>query len=264
VYIAQEKASDTYCGRILQGLPEHSAEFAVSYPDFIPIEATQSLTVGVSEEAYGRRQGEVNEQVTTALNSIFGEENLNNIPTFIPILRVGLASHLIHYASYDGLLDPARPHLGKLLPDTSPLRRTTLFACPEITALREHVRIAMPWEGHYKFFKPATGLPPHVMIYAHLKEIKQNVAAMPDRLFQQIESRGMLGDLSLDQITRAVEDGPRLTAMANDIAALRRIVQEGNVSAGGSHGRSAARQNIRLVCEFKHGDGKYCVCMSEL
>jgi len=106
-------------------------------------------------------------------------------------------------------------------------------------------------------FKPATGLPPHVMIYAHLKETNHNVSAMPDRIFQQIESRGMLGDLSLVQITRAVEDGHRLTTMANGIAALRRIVQEGIISAGGSHDRSAARQNIRLVCEFKHGDGKY-------
>ena len=28
-YIAQEMASDTYCGRILQGLPEHSPEFVI-------------------------------------------------------------------------------------------------------------------------------------------------------------------------------------------------------------------------------------------
>ena len=45
VYIAQEKASDTYCGRILQGLPEHSPEFAVSYPDFVPIDPERSVSV---------------------------------------------------------------------------------------------------------------------------------------------------------------------------------------------------------------------------
>ena len=45
VYIAQEKASDTYCGRILQGLPEHSPEFAVSYPDFVPIDPERSISV---------------------------------------------------------------------------------------------------------------------------------------------------------------------------------------------------------------------------
>ena len=33
VYVVQEKASDEYCGKILAGLPEHSAEFSVSYPD---------------------------------------------------------------------------------------------------------------------------------------------------------------------------------------------------------------------------------------
>jgi hypothetical protein len=47
VYIAQKKASDTYCGRILQGLPEHLPEFAVSYPDFVPINPQQSLQNGV-------------------------------------------------------------------------------------------------------------------------------------------------------------------------------------------------------------------------
>jgi hypothetical protein len=33
VYVAQEKASDEYCGKILSGLPEHDARFSVSYPD---------------------------------------------------------------------------------------------------------------------------------------------------------------------------------------------------------------------------------------
>jgi hypothetical protein len=56
VYIAQEKASDTYCGRILQGLPEHSPEFAVSYPDFVPIDLKQSLESGVSETELVERQ----------------------------------------------------------------------------------------------------------------------------------------------------------------------------------------------------------------
>ena len=45
--------------------------------------------------------------------------------------------------------------------------------------------------------------------------------------------------------------------IANDVAALGRIVQEGSISTGGGHSTSAARQNIRLVCEFKHEDGKY-------
>jgi hypothetical protein len=40
VYVVQEKASDQYCGRILAGLDELSAAFAVSYPDFVPIEVS--------------------------------------------------------------------------------------------------------------------------------------------------------------------------------------------------------------------------------
>ena len=31
--------------RILQGLPEHSPEFAVSYPDFVPIDPERSVSV---------------------------------------------------------------------------------------------------------------------------------------------------------------------------------------------------------------------------
>ena len=74
VYIAQEKASDTYCGRILQGLPEHEPEFAVSYPEFFACELIQSLTSEVSEEEYGAKQAEVDNSVMLALNSIFGKE----------------------------------------------------------------------------------------------------------------------------------------------------------------------------------------------
>ena len=55
VYIAQEKASDTYCCRILQGLPEHLPEFAVSYPDFVPIDPQESLEGGVIEADYHER-----------------------------------------------------------------------------------------------------------------------------------------------------------------------------------------------------------------
>ena len=231
VYIAQEKASDTFCGRILQGLPEHAPEFAVSYPDFVPIEAIQCLTGGVSEEDYGAKQAEVNGLVMQALQSIFGPDHLNKNPDFIPILRIGLASHLIHYDSYDRPLDIIRPELGKLVPDRSPLRRTTLFTTPMITALKEHVRIAMPWQKHYRYFKPATGLPPHVLMYAYIRDVQQDVNDIPRRLEELLDSRQMLGGVPINQITdriiNAVENGAMLRSLTRDVATIMALVRDG-------------------------------------
>ena len=47
VYVVQEQASDEICGRILAGLPEHSAEFAASYADFIPIDPEQVSAISL-------------------------------------------------------------------------------------------------------------------------------------------------------------------------------------------------------------------------
>ena len=100
-----------------------------------------------------------------------------------------------------------------------------LFTNPAITDLKEHVQIAMPWEKHYKLFKAATGLPPQVIIYSYLKGLKEDINVIPQKLEQILESRKIVGQLSLDQITRAVEQGPRWTAMANDLLALRSMIQ---------------------------------------
>ena len=61
----------------------------------------------------------------------------------------------------------------------------------------------------------------------------------------------MIGQLSLDQITRVVEHSPRLTALTNDLSALRSMIQEGHASAGsGINLRTAARPNIRLIHKY--------------
>ena len=78
------------------------------------------------------------------------------------------------------------------------------------------------WENHYKFLKPATGLPPKKIIYTYIKGLKHDVNSIPTRLEEVLDSQKMLGQLSLDQITRrAVEQGPRLTAIVNDRSVLR-------------------------------------------
>jgi hypothetical protein len=205
VYIAQEKASDTYCGRILQGLPEHSPEFAVSYPDFVPIDLQQSLESGVSETELAERQKVVDHQVRRALESIFGEENLRAFPSIHRLLRIGLASHLIHFENYTKPVYATDPR--PILPPTASLRMTPLFTNPAIQSLKQHVAVAMPWESHYTYFKPASGLPPHVILYAYIKGLDTKLDGLPQMIEDLLDKRQMAGPLSLDQIARAVENG---------------------------------------------------------
>ena len=250
VYIVHEKASDTYCGRILQGLPEHSPEFAVSYPDFVPIDLKQSMESGVSETELADRQRVVDVQVNDALDLIFGNETLSAFPSIRKLLRIGLASHLNHLEGFSGPVYPSDPR--PILPANSVLRQTPLFTNPRIQQLKEHVTIAMPWESHYKYFKPASGLPPHVVIFAHLKSLDVRIQEMPRKKEELLDKRSMAGPLSLDQIARAVENGPRMSSMASDIAALRRIVQDNNpsVEGGGAGTGVLVNQHLSQDCMY--------------
>ncbi|KAL7524621.1 hypothetical protein ACHAWF_001023, partial [Thalassiosira exigua] len=72
--------------RIHTGLPEHLPEFAVSYPDFVPIDPTQSITAGVAEEAFIAKLAEVNAKVRVAIDSIFGKENLDRYRRLLALL----------------------------------------------------------------------------------------------------------------------------------------------------------------------------------
>lgn len=257
VYIVHEKASDTYCGRILQGLPEHSPEFAVSYPDFVPLDLQQSMDNGISEMELADRQAVVDREVTEALHALFGAENLAAFPSIQKLLRIGLASHLQHLDSYSGPVYPtdARP----IISNASILRLTPLYTNPRIQALKEHIAIAMPWESHYKYFKPASGLPPHVILYAYIKELDVKVQGIPNKIEELLDRRNMAGDLSLDQIARAVENGPRMAAMAADLAALRRAnaVLNNDVGTGaGTPDNNPGTVTARLHRQFRHPDGK--------
>lgn len=261
VYIVHEKASDTYCGRILQGLPEHSPEFAVSYPDFVPLDLKQSMDSGISETELAERQVVVDREVNFALDSIFGVENLRAFPSIRRLLRIGLASHLIHYEAYDNPVYASDPR--PVVPANSKLRASPLFTNPRILALKQHVAIAMPWESHYKYFSPATGIPPHVMIYAYIKSLDVKVENMPQKIEEILDRRQMAGPLSLDQIATAVENGPRITAIANDIAALRRVIQENGVVRGNTDTQASTSVNpltqqplARLQRQYQHPDGK--------
>ena len=258
VYIVHEKASDTYCGRILQGLPEHSPEFAVSYPDFVPLDLKQSLEDGIHEAELAERQKEIDAKVNDALNSIFGIEILAAFPTIRKLLRIGLASHLIHYDSLSKPVYQADPR--PILPANSALHRTAIFTNPRVLELKQYVSIAMPWEGHYKYFAPASGLPPHVMIYAYIKSLDMKIQNIPQKIEELLDRRNMMGALSLDQIARAVENGPRISAMINDIATMKRRMENNiniTVQAGASEGAGRAIvRRARPHYQYKHPDGK--------
>ena len=124
------------------------------------------------EEQYQERKDKVDEEVTETLNSIFGRERLESFLTIDKFLRVGLASHLLHLEKIE-----------KLLPPDAKIRQTALFTNPRVAALKEHVRVAMPWQGHYKYFKiEATGLPAHVSLLYGQEAIKHQIDNIPGKI----------------------------------------------------------------------------------
>lgn len=69
-------------------------------------------------------------------------------------------------------------------------------------------------------------------------------------------------NLSLEQIAHAVEKGPRMAAMARDLAALRNSMNHssavGAVTNASGGERIATQQPLaRLHVQYKHSDGKY-------
>ena len=201
----------------------------------------------------------VNDEVNLVLDLIFGAENLSKYPTIRPLLRIGLASHLHHY---DSLARPVyHSQQRPTLPQNSVLRNIALFTNPRVLALKEHVRIAMPWDDHYKYFKKASGLPPHVLIFAQIQGVHKDVHAIPSKLESILDERQMAGPVSLAQIGRVVDESPQMRSMINDMAELKAMMQrrmpgaaDGAVAGGGN--TIGMRNNALLYPQYGHTDGK--------
>ena len=122
VYIAQGEAADNYCGRVFVGLPVNHEHFAVSYVDFIPVTATESLNGGMDPDEYQRQQHDLNIEVDACIEEIFGAENLGRSPHQRLLLRIGLpaifgtGSHMIGLS----LAEP-HSHLLSCFPTNHPL-----------------------------------------------------------------------------------------------------------------------------------------------
>ena len=260
VYIVQEKASDQYCGRILTGLPVNSPEFAISYADLIDLDPIETLTIGVPVEDFQSRQEALKKKRDEVLDSIFGAERLSKFKDLRQFLRIGLANHLYHRSKgrYDALQNEADPS-SKALPDDSPLRSTALFTNPAITALMRYATIALPWEDSSKYFKDATGIPPHVTLLANVETLKQLILALPHRFNEMLDARSHHGTLSLQQIVTAVENGPLLRSIAADITSLKTTDFAGGRTGVNARNNDAVTttSNMRLFCEYKHSDGCY-------
>ncbi len=53
----------------------------------------------------------------------------------------------------------------------------------------------MPWQAHHKYFKPASVLPPHVIIYAYIKEVgakMENILSAIKKLLDKCQMMGQL------------------------------------------------------------------------
>ena len=220
LYIMGEAASDQVCGRLMAGLPIHLAEFAVSYVDFIDLDAQASLSGSTPQAEQQQRQAELDVKVDDALDSIFGKERLAANAQIRPILRYGLASLLYHNqrGAYDKLVKDSTL---KVLPDFSPLRQSPVFSSPVIRELAQYATISMPWDGKRRYFKEASGLPPLVIMFAYQKQLMQSVESIPEKIEQILDRRQMMANMSVDDLAEHIANGPRFQGMSNDIRALR-------------------------------------------
>ncbi|GFH47913.1 hypothetical protein CTEN210_04389 [Chaetoceros tenuissimus] len=177
VYVLQARGLDGYCGRTLSGRNINKAEFAAGFPDFTDVKEK------MTEEEFEKANEDLEKKVMNALNNIFGKETLKRVPNLVPVLHVGLASHL-----------HVRDELEKMYPSDSPIRCTTLFTSPEILDLKKYVKVTMPWEEDGLAY--ATGVPPHSIILAEIEALKHMLKDQPSQIEKMMDDRVMSGVLS--------------------------------------------------------------------
>jgi len=212
LYVLHARAGDTYCGRVLSGLPQHKAEFAVSFADFTVVRE------GITEEELQNEQKDLDEKVKNAVYSLFGKDAVESNPNLYPILRVGLAAHLLH-----------RDELLRAYARDSPIRSTTLFTSAAILELKRYVKIAMPWEDNGLAY--ATGIPPHTMILAGNEEIKAMLKDLLPAIEKFMDDRTMCGTLSENRMREIIQNEQLETRQQLD-AIKNLLSQEGRAPPG--------------------------------
>ncbi|GFH50506.1 hypothetical protein CTEN210_06982 [Chaetoceros tenuissimus] len=128
-----------------------------------------------------------------ALDNIFGKEALKRVPNLIPVLCVGLVSHLHVWNELEKIY----------LPD-SPIRCTILFTSPEILDLKKYVKVTMPWEEDGLAY--TTGVPPHSIMLAQIEQLKHMIKAQPCEIEMMMDDRVMSGVLSENRMRELISN----------------------------------------------------------
>ena len=161
------------------------------------------------------KKREVDAVVSESLVSIFGERYLAECSTLVPFLRVGLASHLQHI---DKILE--------YIPVNAPIRLSPLFTISKIVSLREHVRIVMPWEESYKYFAPATGLPPHTIQMKYFEQISADIKNIVPQMERILDNRQFNGQISLAQMKNIMNESSVIAGITSELSSLRKELRE--------------------------------------
>ena len=207
-YVLHERAGDSYCGRILAGLPINSSNFAVSHPDFT------AVSEGITVQELKVKEKELEEAVLHQINELFGKDKLDNLTVLIPFLRVGLASHLHHVRKIE-----------EVYPAASPIRVTTLFTSSAIRELKQYVKIKLPWEdGGYAY---ASGIPPHTIILNGQDEIKQLIRDIIAAIENFMDDRNMSGNLSETRMKQIVSTGQK--SIREELQAIKNMILSSGV-----------------------------------
>ena len=235
VYLLYERAGDQYVGRILSGMDVLSPKFGASCPDFLhcglvpPDNGTQQLLDHDGPESvddFEKMQDVLSLKVSLALESCFG--NLEHFVSIRKTLRYGLASVLHHYDAvmlHHGRCLPVAGGLGETgasdninsLP-SSPLTLSPVFRNMEILGLKGHVRVIYPLEEEasekdggisHRCIMRLTGIPPHVVQLAQIKQLQGLVESMKPKILkgmeQMLDDRTINGTLSETRMRTLME-----------------------------------------------------------
>ncbi|KAI2513130.1 hypothetical protein MHU86_1168 [Fragilaria crotonensis] len=196
VYMLYERAGDQYVGRILSGMNVLSPKFGASCPDFIyHRDLLEGLSADEEASETERQQDLLERQVSESLMSCFGD-----LEKFISIrrtLRFGLASVLHHFDEgkrYHGA-DNADPTNATSAHPLSPVCLSPVYRSRKIGALKARVRVVYPWETDdvsKKCVMRLTGIPPHVVHLAQMRQLQESMATMPPMILEGVEK--MLDD----------------------------------------------------------------------
>ena len=106
----------------------------------------------------------------------------------------------------------------------------------KVYKLKQHVRIAMPWDDHYKYFSQSTGIPPHVINYQHFAEIKELIKKLPTQFEESLDARQFNGAISLPQMKELMKEAQseQNAAMAADIATIKKAMEDGKLLSADS------------------------------